>query len=184
MENFIFCAVNLRPLSKGKSSRSQMFFKIGVVSNFANFTRKHLRRSLVLIKALGPAILLKRDFNTGVFLRNLRNFWEHLFYRTPTVAASKGVESLLTLLSRQSCICSIETVIWMGSAKKLPKKEIAMFLRNLYRILISIKLQVISGKKNWLKLLITMVILRSNNSIFFLCATSCWVDRNHICLNP
>ena len=26
-----------------------------------------------------PATLLKRDFNTGVFAQNLRNFLEHLF---------------------------------------------------------------------------------------------------------
>ena len=31
---------------KGKSSRSQLFFKIGVHKNFANFTGKHLRWSL------------------------------------------------------------------------------------------------------------------------------------------
>ena len=28
------------------------------------------------------ATLLKRDSNTGVLLLNLRNFWEHLFWRT------------------------------------------------------------------------------------------------------
>ena len=33
-----------------RSSRSQMFFKIGVVKNFAMFTRKHLCWSLFLIK--------------------------------------------------------------------------------------------------------------------------------------
>ena len=43
-----------------KSSRWQMFFKIGV----------------------RPATLLKRDSNTGAFLWNLSNFLEHFFYRT------------------------------------------------------------------------------------------------------
>ena len=33
-----------------RSSRSLMFVKIGVLKNFANFTGKHLRCSLFLIK--------------------------------------------------------------------------------------------------------------------------------------
>ena len=55
---------------KNRSSRSRLFFKTGVLPNFANFTGKQLCRSLFLIKlqALRPATLLKRDSNTGVFL--------------------------------------------------------------------------------------------------------------------
>ena len=51
-------------------SRSQMFFEIAVFKKFANFTGKHLRWTLLLIKlqALRPATVLKRDSNTGVFL--------------------------------------------------------------------------------------------------------------------
>ena len=47
-----------------------MFFKIGVLKNFANFTRKNTRSNLFLIKlkALSPATLFKKEFNTGVFL--------------------------------------------------------------------------------------------------------------------
>ena len=37
-----------------------MFFKIGAVKDFANFTGK--------TPAFVPATLLERDFNTGVFL--------------------------------------------------------------------------------------------------------------------
>ena len=67
---------NLRDVSTqdeiplGRSIRPQMFFKIGVLKIFANFTGKHLCWSLFLIKlqALKPANLLKRDSNTGVFL--------------------------------------------------------------------------------------------------------------------
>ena len=46
-----------------------MFFKIYVLKNVANFTRKHLYWSLFLInlQAFGPTTLLKRDSNTGVF---------------------------------------------------------------------------------------------------------------------
>ena len=57
-------------MRKYRSSRSQIFFKIGVLKNFSNFTRKHLCRSFFLIKlqTRWPAILLKADTNTGVFL--------------------------------------------------------------------------------------------------------------------
>ena len=47
-----------------RSSRSQMFFKIGILKNFANFTGKHLCWSLFFNKVAG----LRR------LLRNLRNF--------------------------------------------------------------------------------------------------------------
>ena len=61
-----FCVLELlRELSR--SSRSQMFFKIGVLRNFAMFTGKHLCWSLFLIKlqAWRPASLFERDSNTG-----------------------------------------------------------------------------------------------------------------------
>ena len=63
-----------------RSSRLQMFFKIGVVKSFANFTGKHLCWSLFLKNLQGESLKLhKKDFNTGVFLRSLRNFFtEHL----------------------------------------------------------------------------------------------------------
>ena len=44
------------------------------------------------------ATLLKRDSNTGLFLRNLRNFQVHFFYRTSPVAASDLVR--VTALKR------------------------------------------------------------------------------------
>ena len=46
-EDFRLSFVNPR---KGRSSRSHMFFKIGVLKNFANFIGKHLCWSLFLIK--------------------------------------------------------------------------------------------------------------------------------------
>ena len=53
-----------------KSSHQQMFPKISVLKNFANFTVKYLCWSHFLIKqqVLRTATLLKRDSNTGVFL--------------------------------------------------------------------------------------------------------------------
>ena len=64
-----------------RSSPSQMFFKIGVLKNYANSTGKHLWWIFFLIKLQPqrPATSLKRDSNTGVFLSNLRNFEEHLW---------------------------------------------------------------------------------------------------------
>ena len=58
-----------------RSSRSQMFFKIDVLKNFAKFLEKYLSCSLFLIilQAWRLVTLLKRDFNTGVFLWILRN---------------------------------------------------------------------------------------------------------------
>ena len=55
---------------KHRSSHLQIFFKIGVLKNFAIFTGKGLCRSLFLIKlqAFMSATLLKIDFNAGVFL--------------------------------------------------------------------------------------------------------------------
>ena len=64
---------------KRRSSRSQMFFKIDLLKNFAIFKGNHLCWSL-----FRPATLLKRDSNTGVFL----SIW--LFYRAPLVAASEN----------------------------------------------------------------------------------------------
>ena len=54
--------------SQGKSSRPQMFYKIGVLKNFAIFSEKHHRKT---------PLLLKRDSNTGVFLRILQFLRTH-----------------------------------------------------------------------------------------------------------
>ena len=48
--------------------RSQMFFKIDVLKNFANFTGKILCRSLFLAGLKRSANLLKRYSSTGIFL--------------------------------------------------------------------------------------------------------------------
>ena len=46
---------------KFRSSRLQIFFKIGVLKNFANFTGKHMCWSLFLKK------FKKTDSNKGIF---------------------------------------------------------------------------------------------------------------------
>ena len=58
-----------------RSSRSQMFFKMGVPKNFAIFTKKHMCWNLFLLRLQPwrPTTLLKKDSNTGIFLWILRN---------------------------------------------------------------------------------------------------------------
>ena len=53
-----------------RSSHWSCSVKKGVLKKFADFTRKHLCWNLFSMKlrAFSPATILKRDFNTGVFL--------------------------------------------------------------------------------------------------------------------
>ena len=62
-----------------RSSRSQLFFKIGVLKNVANSTGIHLN------KASSPqAYNYKSDSNTGIFQWNFRNSYQTIFFcRTP-----------------------------------------------------------------------------------------------------
>ena len=76
-----------------------MFFKIGVLKNFAIFTEKHLCWSLFLRKLLvwRHVTLLKRDSNTGDFAWILQSFWT-FFYRTPQVAAFEIGQIMCSLI--------------------------------------------------------------------------------------
>ena len=44
----------------------------------------------IKLRAWGLQLYSERDSGTGIFLWILQNFLEHLFYRTPLVAASEG----------------------------------------------------------------------------------------------
>ena len=75
---------------KGKnlrSSRSQMFFKIAVLRNFAELSRKCLRCSLYLIKlkAWWPAFLLEKTPRQVFYCEYFEIFKSCFFYRTPPV---------------------------------------------------------------------------------------------------
>ena len=101
---------NSEPLKKSKSSRSQMFFELSRIKNFAIFTGKHLCSGLFLIKlqAFRPATFLKRDSNTGVscgyceifknsfFRENLR--WLLLTVLPQYSEVSQGVSYLISRL--------------------------------------------------------------------------------------
>ena len=74
-----------------RSSHSQMFFKIGVLKNVANFTGKHQCWSFFLIKLFQR--LQHRCFPVkfATFLKNT------IFYRTPMVAASGNFKAKICL---------------------------------------------------------------------------------------
>ena len=70
-----------------------MFFKIGVLKNIANFTGKHLRWSLFLIKlqALKLTTYQKETPTQALSCEICENFKNIFFNRTPPVAASLEV---------------------------------------------------------------------------------------------
>ena len=97
-----------------RSSCSQMFFKVGILKNFANVTGKELDWSLFLINllALRPATLLKRDFNIGMFLWNLRNFQEYLFLQNTISSSFWNLRSVRVLLFWHSEIWLVITILF------------------------------------------------------------------------
>ena len=87
-----------------KSSSSQIFFKIYILKNFATFTEKHLCWNLFLIKlqTWRPATqVLKRDCNTGVFLRILKKIKNSFFIEHFVAAFFIHREHLLFQISNQ-----------------------------------------------------------------------------------
>ena len=76
-----------------------MFFKIDVLKNL-QYAQENtcVGVSSVNLQAWRPATLLKRDSNTVVSLWNTVEFSRQLFYRTPPMAASKQLSSILEIL--------------------------------------------------------------------------------------
>ena len=76
--------------SKDRRSRLEVFYKKGVLRNFAKFTRKHLRQSLFLIKLQAEACnFIKKETLTQVFSCKFCKISKTTFsYRTALVAAS------------------------------------------------------------------------------------------------
>ena len=74
-----------------RSSRTQMFFKVGVLKRFANFTGKHLCWSLFLknLQAKGLQLHKKRKTPTEVLSCEVCEIFDSTFsYRTPPVTTS------------------------------------------------------------------------------------------------
>ena len=76
MEKFPYISLVENRCLPFRSSRSQIFFKVGVFRSYAIFAGKYLRWSLFLItfQSFSPATLLKKNSNKGVFLLILQNF--------------------------------------------------------------------------------------------------------------
>ena len=95
--NLIVCSDHYR------SSRSQMFFKIGAFKNLTNFTGKRMCRSIFLIE-FQTFFLFKRDTPTQVFSVRLAKFFgtssfiEHLWWLLLSLF-KKPYENCLKLLS-------------------------------------------------------------------------------------
>ena len=73
-----------------RSSHLQMFFKIGALKSFADFTGKHLRRSLFFKKLQAQGLQLhNKKTPTQVFSCEVCEIFKNTFsYRTPPVTAS------------------------------------------------------------------------------------------------
>ena len=115
---FLITLIIIFTLTIIRTRRLQMFYKIGVLKNFANFTGKHLCWSVLLIKFLTNSIkdtptqvvsceiwkifkntsstehlqwlLLSKETPTQVFAWEIWEFFKNnFFYRLPPVAASE-----------------------------------------------------------------------------------------------
>ena len=80
---------------------------------------------LIMLQACGLKLYQKRDPDTGAFLWILWNFWEHLFYRTPLVAAS-GVWKFPAAVTRR---CTIKKMFikFRKIRRKTPASESLLY---------------------------------------------------------
>ena len=78
--------------STGRSSHSQIFFKISALKHFAIFTGKYLCKTLFLInlQTFSPATSFTRDSNRAVFCKYCKIFKSSFFDRWPLVATSEA----------------------------------------------------------------------------------------------
>ena len=84
-----------------RSSRSQMFLKIGALKKFTTFTGEHLCWTLFLIKLLSfsPATLFKRDSQTVVFLCTLCENFNCTFFLQNTSGGCFFIKRKLSCMS-------------------------------------------------------------------------------------
>ena len=90
-----------------RNSHLELFYKkvaLENFSNFAKFTEKNLFLSLLFNKVadLGPVTLLKMKLRYRCFPVNFAKFSEeHLFYRTPPMAASVNIAKSLSIYNKK-----------------------------------------------------------------------------------
>ena len=79
-------------------------YRKSVLKNFAIFTWKHLCWSLFVItlQVFSPATLFRRDSKTGIFLRILGNFEEHLQMAASVLKISQYL-SIMSQASKPTC---------------------------------------------------------------------------------
>ena len=78
MTNFKISFVE-NPCLPFRSSRSQMFFKVGTLKSYALFTEKHLHRSLFIIK-FQACNFIKKKLQLRCFLVNIAQFLRTAFF--------------------------------------------------------------------------------------------------------
>ena len=105
-----------------RSSTLQMFFKIGVLKNFANFEEKHQCWFLFLIRScnfIRPATLLKRNSNTGVFLREIfkSTYFENISGRLQKLFLKISQNSQTKTCARVSILIKLQGWLYW---KKVP----------------------------------------------------------------
>ena len=110
-----------------RSNHRRCSVRKGVLGNFAKFTGKHLCQILFLIRlqAWGLQLYLKRSSGTDVFLWILRDFQEHLFYRTPPGQWFWSTWQIFIMLSAK-----IRSILLNVLGRNLSKIEKGYFVLN------------------------------------------------------
>ena len=95
-----------------------MFYNINVLQNFTMFTRKHLYRSLFIIKLLTwrSATLFKKDSTQVISCEYCKIYKNSFFYRTHPVAPSEYM-----VLEAVTQRCSVRTVVLRNFTKFIGK---------------------------------------------------------------
>ena len=158
-----------------RRSHSLMFFKIGVLKNFAIICRKTLVLESLFNKVAEfqalrtatqrPATLLKRNYNTGVFLWILKIFKNRLFYRTSPAAASEHHKNKAQPEFSKNSLW--KTIIFFTFFLKFSFSPLKLASAIFYQIFIS--QQIIVVQKLWKVFLISSKKLFSFSSYSSFC---------------
>ena len=142
--------------------------KKGVLKNFTNSTQKRLRWSLFLIKRqdFWLATLLKRDTNTGVFLREHSEIFKNAYFEVQTLEnasyscffMSKFVHSVLGKVKKEYWNCFIVKEIWYSVKHSSNFFHLGNWVPQLPSLV------DLAGKINWI-----LVILQVYSNFFNIC---------------
>ena len=122
-----------------------MFFKIGVLKDFANFTGKHQCWSRFLIKLTERTPTLKEDSNTCVFLWRLRSFWEHLVVKNFRWLLDNGLNVSIV----ETCALYLVLLRWIKNLAEIELFGVCRLLKNwsqLWRYKQDFKVRISHGK--------------------------------------